>query len=100
MQVYLFDGDKKRCRDGMSLEDMEKSDDLLASTEVDLELLKGDNRVKDYPITFSAKRNRFAQNMCLNFSTQLLSVTGKPVIVNLGSRMDDSWSVFVFRVLQ
>lgn len=81
MKVFLFDGDKLCGRDQMSLADMHKSDDLLANTEVDLELSRGDKNVKNHPITFSSRRNRFARRMTLNFSTQLLTVDGKLVVI-------------------
>eukprot|EP00210_Caulerpa_lentillifera_P003485 g3325.t1 len=89
LKVYLFDGDKMVGRDGMSLNDMQKFDDLIASTEIDLGLDKGDTGLKDHPITFNDRRNRFAQRMTLNFSTQLL--TFDDFCNDIGKAGDEYW---------
>eukprot|EP00210_Caulerpa_lentillifera_P002840 g2714.t1 len=89
MRVYLFDGDKLFGRDKMSLSDMQDSDDLIASTEVDLELSSKDTSIKDFPLTFNQKRNRFAKKMTLNFSTQLLTIDD--FCKEIGRSGDEHW---------
>jgi len=67
--------------DNESLEQLQKRDDLLGRSQIELDLNKADGKVKNHEVKFGVAREATGKEMTLSLSTKVLTVDGNNIFL-------------------